>query len=253
MATTSTLNGSRFGLGLHGLPQAAPPPPIGRAPNRCTVLAGDLEHRDALELVLGAEQLLAVAPGQDAIAAISAVLWETPTAELHLVAHGAPGQIQLGQGIDRADLLDRAEEIGGWGVARIVLWSCRVGADLNFVSALEELSGASVIASAEALGKGQTLEGSDFPELAAGVAAFPLELAITGTINFDNISGTNEGMPGQYGGLNWNGFAFLNSNNPGWEYYSRWASSPSTFIYGQGSFSAPDGQSFDLTATTMVH
>jgi hypothetical protein len=144
------------------------------------------------------------------------------------VAHGAPGQIELGQGIDRAGLVAHAAEIGSWGVERIVLWSCRAGADQGFISLLEELSGARVIASAEALGKGKTLAGSDFPELAAGVAAFPLELAITGTINFDNISGTNEGMPGQYGGLNWNGFAFLNSNNPGWEYYSRWASSPST-------------------------
>jgi hypothetical protein len=67
------------------------------------------------------------------------------------VAHGAPGQIELGSGIDRAALLAHAAEIGGWGVERIYLWSCRVGADQAFVSLLEELSGARVIASAEAL------------------------------------------------------------------------------------------------------
>ncbi len=58
------------------------------------------------------------------------------------MAHGAPGQIELGSGINRAGLLARAAEISNWGVERIYLWSCRVGADLNFVSALQELSGA---------------------------------------------------------------------------------------------------------------
>jgi hypothetical protein len=48
MATATNLNLSRFGLGLHGLPQEAPPPPVSRTRNRCTVLAGDLEHRDTL-------------------------------------------------------------------------------------------------------------------------------------------------------------------------------------------------------------
>ena len=107
-----------------------------------------------LDLALEGEDLRVVAPEQEPIAAITAVLREAPSAELHLVAHGAPGQIELGSGIDRAALLAHAAEIGGWGVERIVLWSCRVGADLGFISLLEELSGARVVASAEALGQG---------------------------------------------------------------------------------------------------
>jgi hypothetical protein len=102
---------------------------MNRSPQRCTVLAADLEHRDALELALEGEGLLVVAPGQEPIAVITAALREAPSAELHLVAHGAPGQIELGSGIDRAVLLAHAAEIGSWGVERIVLWSCRVGAD----------------------------------------------------------------------------------------------------------------------------
>ena len=81
-----------------------------------------------LDLALKGQGLQVVAPGQDPIAVISAALRETPSHELHLVAHGAPGQIQLGSGIDRAGLLAQAAEIGGWGVERIYLWSCRVGA-----------------------------------------------------------------------------------------------------------------------------
>ena len=145
--------------------------------SRCTVLASDLEHRQVIEQALGGERLLALTPGQDPISAISAWLQGSPSQELHLVAHGAPGQISLGHGVDRMSLLQRAEQIGRWGVERIYLWSCRVGADLAFVSALQELSGARVFASAERLGLGKTLMGTSFPELAAGVAALPLELA----------------------------------------------------------------------------
>ena len=123
-----------------------------------------------LDLALEGQGLQVVAPGQDPIAVISAALREAPSHELHLVAHGAPGQIQLGSGIDRAGLLAQAAELGGWGVGRIYLWSCRVGADLNFVSALQEVSGARVFASAETLGQGKTLMGTGFVELAEAVA-----------------------------------------------------------------------------------
>ena len=165
-------------VALDGLVQQLAPPRRTSSPNRVTVLAGDLEHRPELEQALGGERLLALAPGQDPITAISAWLQASPSDELHLVAHGAPGRLSLGLGIDRMTLLQRAEQIGRWGVERIYLWSCRVGADLSFVSALQELTGARVFASAERLGLGKTLMGSSFPELAAGVAALPLELAV---------------------------------------------------------------------------
>lgn len=78
-----------------------------------------------------------------------------------VVPPGAPGQIELGSGIDRTGLLARAAEIGNWGVERIYPWSCRVGAELYFVSALQELSGVWVFASAEALGQGKALMGAN--------------------------------------------------------------------------------------------
>jgi hypothetical protein len=147
------------------------------------VLAGDLEHRDDLDQSLSGERVLALAPGQDPIGAISAWLQGSPSQELHLVAHGAPGQIQLGNGIDRMGLLQRAEQIGRWGVDRIYLWSCRVGADLAFVSALQELSGARVFASAEPLGRGKSLQGSNFTVLAQAVMDLGEELEVGSTTN----------------------------------------------------------------------
>ena len=154
-----------------------------------------------------------------------------PSNELHLVAHGAPGQIELGSGIDRAGLLARAAEISNWGVERIYLWSCRVGADQPFVSLLEELSGARVIASTEALGLGNSLKGSGFAELAEAVGALPNELAITGNINFDDF-GAYADIYNGYAGLNWSNFYALNgsTNHPG-SGYERGATSGSNVAF----------------------
>ena len=141
-------------------------------PRRMTLVAA------GLDLALEGQYIQVVAPGQDPIAVISAALREAPSNELHLVAHGASGLIELGRGIDRSALLARVAEISGWGVERIYLWSCRVGADLNFVSALQELSGARVFSSAEALGQGKSLMGSGFEALAEAVEALPWQLSV---------------------------------------------------------------------------
>ena len=146
-----------------------------------------------LDLALVGQGLQVVAPGQDPIAVISAALRQAPSNELHLVAHGAPGQIELGSGIDRACLLASAAEISNWGVERIYLWSCRVGADLNFISALQELSGARVFASAEALGQGKTLNGSNFAALEEVVKGLAWELAV----NPEDITLTLSGSSNQ--------------------------------------------------------
>ena len=134
-------------LAFMAIGQEAAQPRSKGAINRGTVLSSDLEVRGAIELALGCERLLAVQPGQDAIAAITTWLKANPSDELNLVAHGAPGQIALGGGIDRAGLLERAELLASWGVKQINLWSCRVGADQAFIATLEELSGARVVAS----------------------------------------------------------------------------------------------------------
>ena len=67
---------------------------------------------------------------------------------LHLVAHGEPGVVWVGdQAIDRAALLANAEVLANWGLKEIALWSCHVGADADFVALLEEFTGAVVFSS----------------------------------------------------------------------------------------------------------
>ena len=67
---------------------------------------------------------------------------------LHLIAHGDPGVVWVGdQAIDRAALLANAELLASWSLEQIALWSCHVGADAAFIALLEELTGAVVYSS----------------------------------------------------------------------------------------------------------
>ena len=72
---------------------------------------------------------------------------------LHLIAHGDPGVVWVGdQAIDRAALLAYAEALASWGVEQIALWSCHVGADVDFIALLEALTGALVLCSQGSIG-----------------------------------------------------------------------------------------------------
>ena len=68
--------------------------------------------------------------------------------ELHLIAHGSQQGIHLGgQFIDAAELKNNAVELGNWDLKRIVLWSCYVGGNSQWIERLEELTGAEVLSS----------------------------------------------------------------------------------------------------------
>jgi Ca2+-binding RTX toxin-like protein len=84
-----------------------------------------------------------------------------PVDTLHLLAHGRSGAFRFGdKWIDAEALKAHASDLASWGVETIALWSCRVGADANFVALLEELTGARVLASAEWLGRDGGVEQS---------------------------------------------------------------------------------------------
>ena len=116
------------------------------------------------------DNFIALAPGQCPIAAISQRLAGDPCDSLHLVAHGAPGQVALGSGLNRQVLLEHADAIQQWGVQRIVLWSCNTAQDHSFIALLQQLSSAEVIASAGPLGQGATLSATGEPALEQAIA-----------------------------------------------------------------------------------
>ena len=124
------------------------------------------------------DNFIALAPGQCPIAAISQRLAGAPCDSLHLVGHGAPGQVALGSGLNRQVLLEHAEAIQQWGVQRIVLWSCNTAQDHSFIALLQQLSNAEVIASAAPLGQGATLSATGEPALEQAIAALVYPLGI---------------------------------------------------------------------------
>ena len=157
--------------------------------SRLTVVDGSLELLDGLETALTGERLLKIEPSQNPIQAISAYLKANPSSELHLVAHGAPGQIKIGTTISSLDLLAHSAELSDWNLDRIYLWSCNVGQDKSFVSILQELTGASVISSYGLLGKGEALKDSGFKKLEDYVLNLDFNL-ISGTSASESIDGT---------------------------------------------------------------
>ena len=96
---------------------------------------------------------------QDPLIVIGRVLAQrkaqgTPVQTLHWVSHGAPGAVFVGdQTINTKALLNAQKELAAWQLRTINLWSCSTGADRDFVSIFEELSGASIWASPGILGR----------------------------------------------------------------------------------------------------
>jgi hypothetical protein len=97
--------------------------------------------------------VLPVGAGVDALPFISTVLAGQRLDTLHLVGHGQPGGLRLGDGwIDAAALRAQTALLAHWQVGRIVLWGCGSGADDDFIATLARLTGAEVAASRQHLG-----------------------------------------------------------------------------------------------------
>ena len=107
---------------------------------------------------------------QDPFLAISQALADrahqgAPIQTLHWVSHGSPGQLHIGdRSITTAALIAHAQQLKNWGVKDLAIWSCSVGSDPTFISVLEELTGATVWASKQPLGR--LADGSNHWQLA---------------------------------------------------------------------------------------
>ncbi|QNJ13758.1 putative cadherin domain-containing protein [Synechococcus sp. A18-46.1] len=76
-----------------------------------------------------------------------------PVDTLHWVSHGSPGELHLGDNrINSAYLLANAQNLANWELSNLALWSCRAGADHNFIALLEELTGTTIWSTANTLG-----------------------------------------------------------------------------------------------------
>ncbi|ESA33336.1 3-carboxymuconate cyclase [Leptolyngbya sp. Heron Island J] len=102
-------------------------------------------------------------PNRDGIEQISELVRQHPTTSLTLVAHGAPGELQLGADkLQLANLNTYTQHLKSWfrtaDAARLTLLACQVAAGdagTEFVAGLAELTGAVVTAAATVVGNGQ--------------------------------------------------------------------------------------------------
>ncbi|MEO1181915.1 MAG: DUF4347 domain-containing protein, partial [Cyanobacteria bacterium J06636_28] len=102
-------------------------------------------------------------PDRDGIEQISELIHHCPTASLTLVAHGAPGELQLGAGrLELGNLEHYAHHLRSWfrtaEAAQLTLLACHVAAGdagIEFVEELAALTGTAVSAAATAVGNGQ--------------------------------------------------------------------------------------------------
>ena len=133
----------------------------GRNKNQLTrfVIADGLSA-DLAELINGAkEPVFQIGSTDDPIELISKVLKRQRqedqfVEELHLIAHGSKEGIYFGgQFIDANELENSAVELGSWNLKRIVLWSCYIGSNSQWIDKLEELTGAEVFSSQEEINR----------------------------------------------------------------------------------------------------
>ena len=92
--------------------------------------------------------------------------------ELHLVAHGSPGHLYLGTGINTPSLSKHAKYLSA--IEKIVIWGCHVGQDTEFIETLREITKAEIYASQDVLGKNKGMDG--FPRMNEIITNLPFYL-----------------------------------------------------------------------------
>ncbi|TWU54336.1 Bifunctional xylanase/xylan deacetylase precursor [Rubripirellula tenax] len=122
-------------------------------------------------------ELVLLQPNQDGLGQITKLLSQrNNVASVHIVAHGRAGQIQLGnQLVDAEVLQQRQASLRSWSnslteTADILIYGCETGADesgLNLINEIAKLTGADVAASTDKTGA-QSLDGDWILERSVG-------------------------------------------------------------------------------------
>ncbi|NES24777.1 MAG: DUF4347 domain-containing protein, partial [Symploca sp. SIO3E6] len=103
--------------------------------------------------------VLILDPSQDGIEQITQTLARYPAStSLHIVCHGAPGTLHLGDTfLNGANLEQYRQQLQTWEVAEIFFYACNLAAEViprsqSFLSRFHQLTGAKIAASANKIG-----------------------------------------------------------------------------------------------------
>nr|WP_292737310.1 DUF4347 domain-containing protein [Nostoc sp. JL31] len=93
---------------------------------------------------------------QDGIAQISALCKNHPAVGIQIIAHGSPGNLQLGNSqLNLANLHTYRQQLQQWQVREILIYGCEVAATetgKTFIEQLHQLTGANIAASTQKIG-----------------------------------------------------------------------------------------------------
>ncbi|MEB3282019.1 MAG: DUF4347 domain-containing protein, partial [Lyngbya sp.] len=144
----------------------------------------DTQVEDAEKLlkgvVLGVEVIL-LDPTEDGVRKITEALREnTEISEIHILSHGSPGCLQLGNTQLSLDTLNRyAKQLQSWSVNTLLLYGCQVAAGdagIEFIEKLHQITGAKIAASVNKTGNAAL--GGDW-NLEVKTHEFEVSLALT--------------------------------------------------------------------------
>ena len=99
-------------------------------------------------------------PNQDRITQITTLLAQGNYTTLHLISHGSPGCLHLGETkLTTENLSQYNQQLLEWGIREILVYGCNVAAAPELLRQLHYLTGATIAASTKEVGKGNwTLE-----------------------------------------------------------------------------------------------
>lgn len=120
---------------------------------RIVVIDAGVENADLLiEGVISTSEVFVLDGTADGIEQISLVLQHRPNTDaVHIISHGSPGCLYLGNSQLSLDTLNRyAPQLQQWDVANLLLYGCNVAAGdagEEFIAKLHALTGAEIAAS----------------------------------------------------------------------------------------------------------
>ncbi len=94
-------------------------------------------------------------PNQDHITQITTLLAQGNYTTLHLISHGSPGCLHLGETkLTTENLSQYNQQLLEWGIREILVYGCNVAAAPELLRQLHYLTGATIAASTKEVGKG---------------------------------------------------------------------------------------------------
>ncbi|MEH2462372.1 FG-GAP-like repeat-containing protein [Nostoc sp.] len=121
--------------------------------------AGIDDHQILVQGIIPTAKVTVLNKHQDGIAQISALCHNYPAASIQIIAHGSPGNLQLGDSqLSLDNLHTYRQQLQQWQAAEILIYGCEVArgeSGKTFIEQLHQLTGANIAASAQKIGNTQ--------------------------------------------------------------------------------------------------